>query len=83
MSTDLDVLFLGRLADVTGRRRLRYEGRAQSLWALRDEIFSEAMQRGVVTLADIRMSVNQEQVFEDRRIASGDEVAFFPIFSGG
>jgi len=78
-----DIIFFGKLADMMGVRRMAYTGTAQHLLALRDEIFAQALAEGGVTIAAIRMSVNRVQTAEDVRLSHGDEIAFFPVFSGG
>ncbi|MDI7773945.1 MoaD/ThiS family protein [Asticcacaulis sp. EMRT-3] len=79
----IEVFFFGRIADVAGARSQTYAGVTTSLYALRDEIFAAALADGRLDRAALRMSVNRQQVRDDRVIAPGDEVAFFPVFSGG
>ncbi|ESQ75579.1 MoaD/ThiS family protein [Asticcacaulis sp. AC402] len=69
------VLFFGRMADVAGVRQMSRE--ADRLYALRDGVLAGADAK------DVRMSVNQVQVFADQDLQDGDEVAFFSVFSGG
>jgi molybdopterin converting factor small subunit len=70
----VQVLFFGRMADITGSRRMARE--ADSLFGLRDAVLGGEA-------AAARMSVNQVQVFTDQALNDGDEVAFFSVFSGG
>ncbi|ESQ87549.1 hypothetical protein ABAC460_19675 [Asticcacaulis sp. AC460] len=70
----VQVLFFGRMADITGMRKTVRD--ADSLVGLRDSLFAG-------DAAAVRMSVNQVQVFSDQTLADGDEVAFFSVFSGG
>ncbi|MGN6422418.1 MAG: MoaD/ThiS family protein [Asticcacaulis sp.] len=79
----IEILFFGRLADAMQARRLSYAGDAKTLYGLRDEVLAAALTGGHLNAGDIRMSVNQAQVFDDRPLTAGDEVAFFPVFSGG
>ena len=79
----IEILFFGRMADLTQSRSRRYDGAAGGLFALRDEIFAAALSAGHIAPTDIRMSVNRVQTFEDQPLHDGDEVAFFPVFSGG
>jgi molybdopterin synthase sulfur carrier subunit len=81
----INVLFFGRMADVSETRTLTVEMPAGGLRlvALRDRIFADAMAAGRVGSNDIRMSVNRAVVNDDQPLADGDEVAFFSIFSGG
>jgi molybdopterin synthase sulfur carrier subunit len=79
----IEILFFGRLAEAMQARRLSYAGAATTLFSLRDEVFESALSSGRLTSGDIRMSVNQSQAFDDRPLSAGDEIAFFPVFSGG
>ena len=47
------------------------------------ERHSDALAAGRLTVADIRMSLNQKVVIADSLLGPGDEVAFFSVFSGG
>ena len=79
------VLFFGKMADLTGRRRLDVAPGAggDSLLGLRDRVLGEALAAGRLAEGDIRMSLNQVAQNTDRPVADGDEVAFFSVFSGG
>lgn len=70
----VEVLFFGRMADVTGVRQMTRQ--AERLLELRDAVFGEAV-------AGVKMSVNRQQVSADMALNEGDEVAFFSVFSGG
>jgi molybdopterin converting factor small subunit len=71
------------MADIVGSRSLRIETAGEYLFTVRDRVFADALTAGRVTLSDIRMSVNRQVVTADTVLGSGDEVAFFSIFSGG
>lgn len=79
------VLFFGRMADVTGQKRLEIAASSEgdSLLALRNRLLGQAMASGAVKDADIRMSLNRVVESADKPVADGDEVAFFSVFSGG
>ena len=81
----INVLFFGRMADVSETRTLTVALPAGGLdlAALRDQIFAEALITGRVRAGEIRMSVNQSMVKDERALRDGDEVAFFSLFSGG
>ena len=79
----IEILFFGMLADMMQARRLSYAGDARTLCDLRDEVFSAVVTAGLIRVDDIRMSVNQAQVSDDRPLTAGDEIAFFPVFSCG
>ena len=80
----MEVLFFGKMADVAGCKSLTTAiADGETLHALRDRIFSDALATGRVTVRDIRMSVNKTIVTADHGVGDGDEVAFFSIFSGG
>lgn len=79
----MKIFVFGRLAEIIGTRQPTSSGAATRLFALRDEVFKLPLAAGTVTEADIRMSINQVQVFADQDLSAGDEVAFFPVFSGG
>jgi molybdopterin synthase sulfur carrier subunit len=81
----IEVLFFGSVADIVRERKLTID-RAQAgdtLLAVRDHFFDEAIQAGRVSGPAIRMSVNQAITRADQRLRDGDEVAFFSVFSGG
>ena len=81
----LEILFFGRVADVMSMRRLEWPASTEgvSLWALRDQVFADAVLQGRVELPLIRMSLNQVVTFENECVKPGDEIAFFSMFSGG
>ncbi len=80
----IEILFFGRMADVTGSRRIMADDTGDtSLFAMRDRVFAAALASGQVRTAEIRMSVNRRVVTTDEILADGDEVAFFSVFSGG
>lgn len=81
----IDVLFFGRMADVSETRALTVAWPAEGLHlvALRDRVFADAVAAGRVRANDIRMSVNRVVINDDQALRDGDEVAFFSIFSGG
>ncbi len=79
------VLFFGRMADLTGQRRAEVPPApgGDSLFALRDRCFGDAMAAGRVEAGAVRMSLNREVRGDDAPVVDGDEVAFFSVFSGG
>ncbi|HVZ29224.1 MAG TPA: MoaD/ThiS family protein [Asticcacaulis sp.] len=81
----IDVLFFGRMADVSETRTLTVAlpGEGLNLLGLRDRIFAAALADGRVRAGDIRMSVNRIVANGDQVLKDGDEVAFFSVFSGG
>ncbi len=79
----IDVLFFGKMADIVGSRRLAADAAGEYLFTLRDRLFADALAAGRLTVADIRMSLNQKVVIADSLLGPGDEVAFFSVFSGG
>ena len=80
----IEVLFFGRMAEVTGNRRIDADDTGDMrLHALRDRVLAEALASGQVRTADIRMSVNRRVTADDEMLRDGDEVAFFSVFSGG
>ena len=81
----IKVLFFGRIADLMTLRKLSLDIPASGLTLLsvRDQIFAALITGGQLDIQALRMSVNQVVVFEDQPLNSGDEVAFFSLFSGG
>jgi len=81
----LIVLFFGKLADRAGLRQIGYDipDTGLRLYALRDDVLSEAFALGGLSPSEVRMSVNQVLCVDDRPLSDGDEVAFFSPFSGG
>ncbi len=79
------VLFLGRMADLAGIRRVELPPSRQgdSLFALRDRLLGAALVAAQVEVGTVRMSLNRVVCQGDHAVADGDEVAFFSIFSGG
>ena len=82
--TTADVLFFGRLADTLGRqRKVAIPAKGCTLGELRrrlcetDPDAAEALNKGV------RASIEREISGDDAMVRPGQEVAFFPIFSGG
>ena len=73
----ITVLFFGRMADVAGRRRLdmTWPEDGIGLLALRDRVLAGE--------SGVHMSINRQVVRDDQGLRDGDEVAFFPVFSGG
>ncbi len=78
----IEVLFFGRMVDVVGARQRQVEA-VSSLFALRDQVFGDALRDGRLHSRDVRMSVNRNVTTDDQPLKAGDEVAFFSIFSGG
>ncbi len=81
----INVLFFGRMADISGTRgqQVGWPQEGLTLLVLRDRLLGEAVQAGRVRTADIRMSVNRNVIADDQPLRDGDEVAFFSVFSGG
>ena len=81
----IKVLFFGRIADLMTQRELTLDIPASGLMlmAMRDQIFASLIADGQVNIQALRMSVNQVVVSDDQPLNSGDEVAFFSLFSGG
>lgn len=81
----INVLFFGRMADISETRHLEIEWPAQglTLLALRDRVFDQALRAGRVRENDVRMSVNRNMTNDNLSLRDGDEVAFFSVFSGG
>lgn len=79
------VLFFGKVADVMGeRQRVHDVSNTQArLFALRESLLGQAFTANRLDVARVQMSVNQVRVTDDRPLSDGDEVAFFPVFSGG
>ena len=79
------ILFFGRTADRLGRsREVEIPAVGLSVGELRrrlcdgDEAARDALER-----SDVRASVDRAIVDDAARVAPGQEVAFFSIFSGG
>ena len=81
----LRVFFFGKLGDLAGRERnVDVPGNGCSVAELRrlladtDPSMAQALGR-----PDVRVAVDQETVGDDARIEAGQDVAFFPLVSGG
>jgi len=68
----LSLVFFGKVADRLGIRHAEYDIAVAglSLYALRDKVFADAFETGVLCV-------------DDRRLSDGNEIAFFSPFSGG
>jgi molybdopterin synthase sulfur carrier subunit len=79
------VLFFGKVADVMGERRrvLDLADTSGRLFDLRQSVLEPAFASGGLEAQRVLMSVNQVLTNDDRALQDGDEVAFFPVFSGG
>lgn len=81
----ITVLFFGKVADTLGERQrvLDIADTDLSLFTLRQSVLGTAFASGALARERVLTSVNQELTQEDRLLQAGDEVAFFPVFSGG
>ncbi|UDF04285.1 MoaD/ThiS family protein [Asticcacaulis sp. AND118] len=79
------VLFFGKVADAMGKRQcvLDVPDTQAGLFTLRDSVLGQAFAAEALDMARVLMSVNQTLETRDRVLVDGDEVAFFPVFSGG
>ena len=76
---EINVLFFGVLAEVTGSAFRHYSG-IGSFSDLKSRIFDEYPQ---MVHYNYRISVNNELINEEPVLKSGDEIAFMPPFAGG
>jgi molybdopterin converting factor small subunit len=74
----IDILFFGRVSDLLGKRQMTIAlpPDGLTLFDLRQMVIPQPDAR-------LRMSINQTVVTTDQALISGDEVAFFSVFSGG
>ena len=81
----ITVLFFGKVADTLGERQrvLDFADTDMNLFTLRQSVLGTAFASGALSRERVLMSVNQGLTQEDRSLQAGDEVAFFPVFSGG
>lgn len=81
----ITVLFFGKVADTLGERQrvLDIADTDLSLVTLRQSVLGTAFGSGALARERVLTSVNQTLTHEDRALQDGDEVAFFPVFSGG
>lgn len=79
------VLFFGKVADVMGERQRLFDitDTPARLFDLRQSVLESAFASGALEAQRVLMSVNQTLTPDDRPLHDGDEVAFFPVFSGG
>ncbi len=79
------VLFFGKVADVMGERQRVFDlsDTSARLFDLRHSVLEPAFASGALEAQRVLMSVNQALTHEDRALQDDDEVAFFPVFSGG
>lgn len=79
------VLFFGKVADVMGERQrvLDLSDTEVRLFALRESVLGQAFAVDALEAGRVLTSVNQVLMSDDRALSDGDEVAFFPVFSGG
>ena len=76
---DIEVLFFGVLAEVTGTGRKHYRD-VKSFDDLKYRIVDEYPELIHYTY---RIAVNNEIVTEDPVLTGGEEIAFLPPFAGG
>lgn len=79
------ILFFGSLADSLGRERLvAIPPEGCTLRELRGTLCAgDAAASSALGNARVRVAVNQEIAFDDRRVYPGQEVAFLAPVSGG
>lgn len=73
------VLFFGVLAEVTGTGMKSYDN-ATSVEQLKQRTLEDYPD---IEHYNFRVSLNNEIVDNDARLADGDEIAFLPPFAGG
>lgn len=76
---EVEVLFLGILAEVTGTHFKHYQN-ARSISDLKLRIMDDFPE---ITHYSFRISHNSKITEEDVLLKSGDEIAFLPLFLGG
>lgn len=79
------VLFFGRAADRLGRsREVDIPAAGLSVGELRQRLCeTDDAARDTLERPDVRASVDRRIVDDAARVAPGQEVAFFSVFSGG
>lgn len=79
-----EVLFFGRVAERLGRlRKLAIPMAGCTLGELKARLIEADPDAAEALDAGVRASIDREICGWDARVAPGQEVAFFPIFSGG
>jgi molybdopterin synthase sulfur carrier subunit len=76
---EVNVLFFGVLADVTGTNRKHYR-EINSFSDLRHRIEDDYPE---IVHYNFRVAVNNEIINEEPALNHGDEIAFLPPFAGG
>ncbi len=76
---DIDVIFFGVLAEITGTSQKHYRD-VTSFDDLKHRIMDDFPE---VTHHNFRISVNNEIINEKPVLRDGDEIAYFPPFAGG
>jgi molybdopterin synthase sulfur carrier subunit len=77
------ILFFGRIGDRLGReRRLALDGPC-TVGDLRRRLVEADPAADILLEPGVRASVDREIAGDDMALSPGQEVAFFPVFSGG
>ena len=78
------MLFFGRLAERLGReRKLAVPAEGCTLAELRQRLCAADPDAAEALGKGVRASIDREIAGDDARVRPGQEVAFFPVFSGG
>jgi molybdopterin synthase sulfur carrier subunit len=77
------VLFFGRIADRLGRERRLERLDAMTVGDLRRALAEADPAADILLDPAVRASVDREIVGDTAAIRPGQEIAFFPVFSGG
>ncbi len=82
--TTVEVLFFGRVAETLGRElRIAIPAAGCTVAELRKRLAEADADAGEALGSGVRCSIDREIVGEDARVKPGQEIAFFPVFSGG
>lgn len=77
------ILFFGRLADRLGRERALASLEATTLGDLRRRLAAADPAAEILLEPGVRASIDREIASDEAAIRPGQEIAFFPVFSGG
>lgn len=81
----VSVRYFASIREAIGQGQETVETQASTLGGLRDQLlarggaYAEVLARGL----SVRMALRQQMCAEDKALAEGDEVAFFPPVTGG
>ena len=81
----VSVRYFASIREAIGQGQETVETQASTLGGLRDQLlarggaYAEVLARGL----SVRMALQQQMCAEDKALAEGDEVAFFPPVTGG